>query len=66
MNQDAVTPAITPDRRLPFLGAEIQRRLGQVLRKFYETTTDGLPLPDDQIQQLLRLRHRERELQRSR
>jgi hypothetical protein len=62
MNQDA----LTPDRRLPALGTEIQRRLGQVLRGFYERTTDGLPLPADQIQLLLRLRHRERELQRGR
>ncbi|ACA20944.1 hypothetical protein M446_6693 [Methylobacterium sp. 4-46] len=66
MEQDAVTPDMTPDRRLPRLGAEIQKRLGQVLRAFYEKTTDGLPLPADQIQLLLHLRHRERELQRTR
>ncbi|MGY2046783.1 hypothetical protein [Methylobacterium sp. JK268] len=58
--------AVTPGSRLPRLGAEIQRRLGQVLRSVYEKTSDGLPLPADQIDLLLRLRHRERDLQRSR
>ncbi|WP_407518727.1 hypothetical protein [Methylobacterium oryzisoli] len=66
MKPDAVTSTEMPTQALPPLGADIRRRLGHGLRKVYERTSDGLPLTTEQIQLLLRLRHRERELQRSR
>ena len=66
MKPEAVTSTETPTRVLAPLGAEIRRRLGHGLRSIYERTSDGLPLTTEQIQLLLRLRHRERDLQRSR
>jgi hypothetical protein len=67
MNQHAVkTEAHAPDRGLPVLGAEAQRHLGVTLRSVYERTSDGEPIPFDQVELLLRLRRRERELQRAR
>ncbi len=51
---------------LPAICAEAQHRLGRTLRSFYERTVDGEPIPLDQVDLLLRLRHRERELQRQR
>ncbi len=54
------------DQILPAICVEAQHRLGQTLRSFYERTVDGEPIPLDQVDLLLRLRHRERELQRQR
>ena len=51
---------------LPALCTEAQHRLGRTLRSFYERTVDRQPIPLDQVDLLLRLRHRERELQRQR
>ncbi|KMO28273.1 hypothetical protein ACQVP2_22900 [Methylobacterium aquaticum] len=55
--QDPVMPAIC---------IEAQQRLGQTLRSLYERTVDGEPIPLDQVDLLLRLRQRERELRRQR
>ncbi|GJD51347.1 hypothetical protein OPKNFCMD_4101 [Methylobacterium crusticola] len=51
---------------MPALGADAQRRLGLKLRSLYERTIDGLPIPLEQVELLLRLRHRERDAQRAR
>ncbi|WP_342447846.1 hypothetical protein [Methylobacterium variabile] len=56
----------TQEPILPALCTEAQHRLGRTLRSFYERTVDGQPIPLDQVDLLLRLRHRERELQRQR
>lgn len=47
------------------LDAATRRSLGLTLRSFYEDSIDGLPLPDAQVDLLLRLRHKERDLRRA-
>lgn len=47
------------------LDAETRQSLGLTLRSIYEGSIDGLPLPDEQVDLLLRLRHKERERRRS-
>jgi hypothetical protein len=54
------------DPALPAICVAAQHRLGRTLRSLYERTVDGQPIPLDQVDLLLRLRHRERELQRQR
>ncbi|MFH6781574.1 MULTISPECIES: hypothetical protein [Methylobacterium] len=54
------------DPTMPAICVEAQHRLGRTLRSLYERTVDGQPIPLDQVDLLLRLRHRERELQRQR
>lgn len=49
---------------LPALASETRQRLGAALRTVYETTLDTQPIPDAQVDLLLRLRHKERELRR--
>ena len=49
----------------PTLSGDTRRRLGSALRTVYEQTVDTQPIPDPQIDLLLRLRHRERELKRA-
>ncbi|GJD34300.1 hypothetical protein [Methylobacterium aerolatum] len=39
--------------------------LGQTLRQVYEDSIDTQPIPDSQIDLLLRLRHKERDRRRS-
>lgn len=51
---------------MPAICIEAQQRLGQTLRSLYERTVDGEPIPLDQVDLLLRLRQRERELRRQR
>ncbi|TGD94662.1 hypothetical protein [Methylobacterium nonmethylotrophicum] len=51
---------------LPALCVEAQQRLGRTLRSLYERTVDTQPIPLEQVDLLLRLRHREREMQRQR
>lgn len=50
---------------VPSLSGETRRQLGNALRALYEDTLDTQPIPDDQVDLLLRLRHRERELRRA-
>jgi hypothetical protein len=40
-------------------------RLGQSLRQVYEDSIDTQPIPDSQIDLLLRLRHKERDRRRA-
>lgn len=40
-------------------------RLGQSLRQVYEGSIDTQPIPDSQIDLLLRLRHKERDRRRA-
>ncbi|TNC14123.1 hypothetical protein FF100_08015 [Methylobacterium terricola] len=54
------------DPTMPAICVEAQHRLGRTLRSLYERTVDGQPIPLDQVDLLLRLRHREREMQRQR
>jgi hypothetical protein len=49
----------------PALCSETRERLGTVLREVYEGSVEREPIPDAQIDLLLRLRHKERDLQRS-
>ncbi|WP_264049883.1 hypothetical protein [Methylobacterium flocculans] len=48
----------------PNLPDDTRYRLGTALRSIYEETCDMQPIPDSQIDLLLRLRHRERDLRR--
>jgi hypothetical protein len=48
----------------PNLPDDTRYRLGTALRSIYEETCDTLPIPDSQIDLLLRLRHKERDLRR--
>ena len=52
---EASTPALDPEVRL---------RLGVALRAVYEHTCVTEALPDDQVELLLRLRHKERDRSR--
>lgn len=49
---------------MPALSGETRHRLGSVLRAIYEDTCDTQPIPDAQVDLLLRLRHKERDRQR--
>ncbi|MCJ2079997.1 hypothetical protein [Methylobacterium sp. J-090] len=48
----------------PTLTDDTRYRLGTALRSLYEETCDTLPIPDGQIDLLLRLRHKERDRRR--
>lgn len=48
----------------PTLTDETCYRLGGALRSLYEGTCDTQPIPDSQIDLLLRLRHKERDRRR--
>ena len=64
MSQNVTT--IGTERRVtPGLSGETRRRLGNALRGVYETTCDTQPIPDEQVDLLLQLRHRERALRRA-
>ncbi|KQP82795.1 hypothetical protein ASF60_15265 [Methylobacterium sp. Leaf113] len=52
---NACQPSLTDDTR---------HRLGTALRSIYEETCDTQPIPDSQIDLLLRLRHKERDRRR--
>ncbi|WP_430910953.1 hypothetical protein [Methylobacterium sp. sgz302541] len=47
------------------LTAETRQSLGLTLRSIYEGSIDRQPLPDEQVELLLRLRHKERDRRRS-
>lgn len=49
----------------PALSDETRQLLGTTLRTIYEDTCDTQPIPDVQVDLLLRLRQRERELRRA-
>jgi len=48
----------------PILPNDTRYRLGTALRSIYEETCDTQPIPDSQIDLLLRLRHKERDRRR--
>ncbi len=48
----------------PILPDDTRYRLGTALRSIYEETCDMQPIPDSQIDLLLRLRHKERDRRR--
>ncbi|MDR7040091.1 MULTISPECIES: hypothetical protein [Methylobacterium] len=49
---------------VPALSVDTAYRLGHALRTIYEDSVDRQPIPDSQIDLLLRLRHKERDRQR--
>lgn len=49
----------------PILPDDTRYRLGTALRSLYEETCDMQPIPDSQIDLLLRLRHKERDRRRA-
>lgn len=49
----------------PRLNGDTRRRLGSALRVVYENSCDTQPIPDAQVDLLLQLRHRERDLRRA-
>ena len=49
----------------PRLSGDTRRRLGTALRAVYERTLDTQPITDRQVELLLRMRHRERDLRRA-
>lgn len=51
--------------RTPTLTGDTRQHLGTALRSIYEGTCDMQPIPDAQIDLLLRLRHKERDLRRA-
>jgi hypothetical protein len=53
------------DHKRPALCGEAREGLGMALRAVYEGTVETQPIPDVQIDLLLRLRHKERDRQRS-
>lgn len=48
----------------PTLTDDTRYRLGTALRSIYEETCDTQPIPDSQVDLLLRLRHKERDRRR--
>ncbi|MEA1831990.1 hypothetical protein U8607_07815 [Methylobacterium durans] len=48
----------------PVLSVDTRFRLGHALRTIYEDSVDRQPIPDSQVDLLLRLRHKERDRQR--
>jgi hypothetical protein len=59
------TDAHGSDRRYPVMSGETRERLGTALRAVYEGAIETQPIPDAQIDLLLRLRHKERDQRRS-
>ena len=59
------TASTAPDRSRAALGPDARGCLGRALRALYEGSIDRLPLPDHQVDLLLRLRHKERERNRT-
>ncbi|GEP01586.1 hypothetical protein [Methylobacterium haplocladii] len=59
------TDAHGSDRMHPAMSGETRERLGTALRAVYEGTVEAQPIPDAQIDLLLRLRHKERDQRRS-
>ncbi|MCE4222271.1 hypothetical protein HCU64_00770 [Methylobacterium sp. C25] len=53
------------EHKHPVLCGEARERLGVALRAVYEGAVETQPLPDVQVDLLLRLRHKERDRQRS-
>lgn len=51
--------------RPPALNGETRERIGSGLRLAYENTVETAPIPDSQVDLLLQLRHRERDLRRA-
>jgi len=49
----------------PALSGDTRQRLGKALRTIYEASCDTQPIPDAQVDLLLRLRHKERDLRRA-
>jgi len=49
----------------PTLSGDTRLRLGRALRTIYEEGCDTQPIPDAQVDLLLRLRHKERERRRA-
>ncbi|WP_373321256.1 hypothetical protein [Methylobacterium bullatum] len=49
---------------MPILTSPTRHHLGGTLRAIYEDTFDTQPIPDSQIDLLLRLRHKERDRRR--
>lgn len=60
-----LTTAPTHANGRPRLDGEMRQHLGCTLRQVYERTLDTQPIPDSQIDLLLQLRHKERDLQRA-
>jgi hypothetical protein len=50
---------------VPVLSVDTQYRLGHALRSVYEGSVENQPIPDAQIDLLLRLRHKERDRRRA-
>ena len=66
MSQVAVvSDGADTERRAPALSGDTRRRLGTALRAVYEGSCDTQPIPDAQVDLLLRLRHKERDLRRA-
>lgn len=65
MAQVALQTEASPSERRTVLSSETRERLGQALRAVYEGTLDTQPIPDAQVDLLLRLRHKERDRRRS-
>ena len=59
------TDADICEHKHPALCGEARERLGVALRAVYEGAVETQPIPDAQVDLLLRLRHKERDLQRS-
>lgn len=59
------TDAHYSERRHPAMSGETRDYLGTALRAVYEGTVEAQPIPDAQIDLLLRLRHKERDQRRS-
>lgn len=53
------------ERAQPQLSGETRQRLGTQLRLVYERIVETQPIPDAQVDLLLQLRHRERDLRRA-
>ncbi|GJE30802.1 hypothetical protein [Methylobacterium oxalidis] len=48
----------------PALSVDTRYRLGHALRSIYEDSVERQPIPDSQVDLLLRLRHKERDRRR--
>ncbi len=62
---DRVSPPPAAIGGPPQLDGEMRQHLGCTLREVYERTLDTQPIPDSQVDLLLQLRHKERNLQRA-
>ncbi len=56
---------VSEEDGLPILTGATRHHLGGTLRAIYEDTFDTQPIPDGQIDLLLRLRHKERDRARA-